>query len=101
MARQQPVEMILCVRWLTRQHDCWLPRHRRCGCPLAARWLMRHKPTGDCWQEPTKALWFPEIFSKNIKNFNMLSSTGGMAFRRTKAYLIDISRGCRTTFSDG
>jgi len=42
---------------------------------------MRYSPHGDCWLEPTKALWLPEIFTKNIKNFNMLSSGGGMAFR--------------------
>jgi hypothetical protein len=42
---------------------------------------MRYRPNGDCWLEPIKALWFPEIFSKNIKNLNMLRSSGSMASR--------------------
>jgi len=62
-------------------HDRWQASHRRFGRLLAVCWLMRYRPKGDCWLEPTKALWFPEIFSKNIKNFNMLFSAGGMAFR--------------------
>jgi len=56
----------------TRQHDRWLPRHRRFGCPLAACWLMRHRPTGDCWQEPTNSLWLPRFYYKKLNIYNML-----------------------------
>jgi len=58
----------------------WQASHRRFGRLLAVCWLMRHGPHDDCWLEPTKALWFPGILSKNIKDFNMLCSAGGMAF---------------------
>ena len=39
---------------------------------LAVRWLMRHRPTGDCWQEPTKALWLLAKFLKKVNDFNGL-----------------------------
>ena len=42
------------------------------GYPLAACWLIRHRPTGDCWQEPTKALWLSCNFFKKGNNFNGL-----------------------------
>ena len=42
------------------------------GSLLAVRWLMRHRPTGDCWQEPTKALWLLAKFLKKVNDFNGL-----------------------------
>ncbi len=42
------------------------------GSLLAVRWLMRHRPTGDCWQEPTKAVWLFCNFFKKGNNFNGL-----------------------------
>ena len=37
---------------------------------LAVYWLIRHRPTNDCWQEPTKALW---LLSKIFKKVNYFS----------------------------
>ena len=54
----------------------WQASHRcanmTVGYPLAACWLTRHRPTGDCWQEPTKALWLLAKFFKKVNNFNGL-----------------------------
>jgi hypothetical protein len=42
------------------------------GSLLAVRWLIRHRPTGDCWQEPTKALWLLAKFFNKVNNLNGL-----------------------------
>ena len=52
--------------------DRWLARYRRFGSLLAVCWLMRHRPTGDCWLEPPKALWLPGLFIKKYNFFNTL-----------------------------
>ena len=53
-----------------------LSRHtvvgRRATDVLAVRWLTRHRPTGDCWLEPTKALWLLAKFLKKVNDFNRL-----------------------------